>query len=502
MKKISKIYSLVLILIMALGISCKSPDNFYDLQEIGTIKIKTSQEIDDSYWGIQASTLDPEILQKMTDIGVKWTRLGASWSSIEKKKGNYNWKKTDEAFQAMMDASIIPFVTLGGANSLYTERTTYDDPKLAEIYGYSTGPPTQNEVAMQAWLKFVEAAVTRYKDKIIYWEIWNEPNHRNYWGAPPNAGEYGRLVLETARVIRSIQPDAQIIAGSMAGLNPKFIDGFLANGVHEYVDIISYHNYGAIPETRIYKAYEAWKVIDRYNPDIEMWQGECGYPSHSSSRDYRGISPWGLNIQSKWLLRQAFIDIYFCKASMSNYFKLIHDRGYGQIVERSSLSPVDSILGYPERGGSRVKTVGVNEKCLLASPDFKPKPAYFVYRNLCALIDKSFKTVDIDHELTVINDAPFYGIGPYDDAFPSQPLVAKFKNSENQHLLAYWLPWHPQEFIEFPAKIKLELEGINFTNPVMIDLLDGKVYQLEDLEDLPLMDYPLIITEKDAVAMI
>jgi beta-glucosidase/6-phospho-beta-glucosidase/beta-galactosidase len=59
---------------------------------------------------------------------------------------------------------------------------------------------------MDAWLNFVGAAIERYKDRIIYWEIWNEPNHRKFWGAPPSAEDYGRLVKLTAEKIRSIHP--------------------------------------------------------------------------------------------------------------------------------------------------------------------------------------------------------------------------------------------------------------------------------------------------------
>ena len=310
------------------------------------------------------------------------------------------------------------------------------------------------------------------------------------------------------KVIREIDPEAVIIGGSMAGINPGFTDDFLSVGTADLIDIISYHNYGAIPEERIYRAVELWEVINRYNPHIQLWQGECGYPSHSSSRDYRGISPWGLNIQSKWLLRQAFTDVFFCKATMSNYFKLVHMGGRGDRQIRTMLSPVDSILGFPERGGSRVRTKGVNEKCLLSNPDLVPKPAFFTYQNLCSVIDDSYRIREIEHTLQVLDPGMFYGVGPEDDAFPSVPLAAGFVTSEQQELIAYWLPWHPQEYTPDPATVKLEIKDCQFTDPVRIDLLSGKVYTIESyanmdgnvvFRNLPLSDYPFIIAEKEKV---
>jgi polysaccharide biosynthesis protein PslG len=118
-------------------------------------------------------------------------------------------------------------------------------------------------------------------------EIWNEPNHRAYWGAPPDGKEYGRLVRRSALVIREVDPSAHILAGALAGLDPEFTGAFLDGGVDTLIHIITFHNYAALPEERIYKALEVWKVINAHNPNLELWQGECGYPSHSSTRDFR-----------------------------------------------------------------------------------------------------------------------------------------------------------------------------------------------------------------------
>jgi len=127
----------------------------YHKDYLGTVKSKNSRDISGSYWGIQASTLEDTLLDKAADIGVKWTRLQASWPGIEREKGIYDWSGTETAFTKIFDKGITPFVTLGRGNRLYTELTTYDDPKLAEIYGYRPAPPTQNPEALEAlWKTF------------------------------------------------------------------------------------------------------------------------------------------------------------------------------------------------------------------------------------------------------------------------------------------------------------------------------------------------------------
>jgi hypothetical protein len=475
---------------------------------IGQIIPKNSSEIASSPFGIQAGTLEDSLVAKAAKIGVKWTRLGASWPSIEKEKGVYSWEETDQAYSTALKNGITPFITIGDGNKLYSKLSGYDDPALAEIYGLSPEPPIKDPVAMDAFLKFVKETVERYKGQIKYWEVWNEPNHRNYWGSDPNGKEYGKLLLETAKLIKQIDPDCKVIGGAMAGIDPKFTDDFLSTGSDKYIDIISYHNYGAVPEERVYLAIELWDVMNKYKPSLELWQGECGYPSHSSTRDFRGRAPWGLNIQAKWLLRQSFIDTYFCKATMSNYFKLAHTSGKGDKPKRSNLRPIDQIFGYPERGGSRVKTKGVNEKCLLTNPELKEKPAFFAYQNLCAIWQARYKPHVINYKVDVLDQGIFYGIGEEDDAFPSIPLVASFSDDSGNNLVAWWLPWNAQEYLPKLATIKIRLEGIQFKDPVMLDLLEGKVYEVNDFinengnctfNNLALADYPLLIVERKSI---
>ena len=361
---------------------------------------------------------------------------------------------------------------------------------------------------MEAYLKYVAATVERYKDKIDYWEVWNEPNHRNYWGSAPDGREYGRLLVQTAELIRKTDPGCKIIGGSMAGIDPKFTDDFLSVGSDKIIDIISYHNYGAVPEERVYPAIELWDVINKYNPDIELWQGECGYPSHSSTRDFRGRAPWGLNIQAKWLLRQSFVDVYYCKATLSNYFKLVHTSGKGESKERTNLRPIDKIFGYPERGGSRVRTWGVNEKCLLTNPAFEPKPAFYAYQNLCAIWQSGYKPNAMGYNVEIVDEGVFYGISE-DDAFPSVPLVATFTDNDGNNLAAWWLPWNAQENLAELATVNITFKNLNFTHPVMVDLLSGNVYDVSDnftnqnndcvIKNIGLADYPLLLVEKASI---
>src|ERR1039457_5213102 len=69
---------------------------------LGYIKPRHSKTISASPWGIQAGTMDEKFLARAAEIGVKWTRLGATWPSIEREKGKYDWTRTDQAFRTVI----------------------------------------------------------------------------------------------------------------------------------------------------------------------------------------------------------------------------------------------------------------------------------------------------------------------------------------------------------------------------------------------------------------
>jgi hypothetical protein len=175
---------------------------------------------------------------------------------------------------------------------------------------------------------------------------------------------------------------------------------------------------------------------------------------------------------------------------------------------RTNLRPIDEIFGYPERNGSRVRSKGVNEKCLLTNLEFNEKPGFYAYQNLCAIWQPEYNPHVIKYKVDVLDQGIFYGIGEEDDAFPSVPLVASFSDKSGINLIAWWLPWNAQEYLPKLAKVKISLEGIQFKNPVLIDLLDGKVYKIEDFSNengncifnkLALADYPLLIVESNTI---
>lgn len=63
------------------------------------------------------------------------------------------------------------------------------------------------------WGRFVNQIVSRYKNRVHAWEIWNEPNLDEFWYKPP--AEYARLLQVAWQAAKAADPNAIIVLGGI-----------------------------------------------------------------------------------------------------------------------------------------------------------------------------------------------------------------------------------------------------------------------------------------------
>lgn len=107
---------------------------------------------------------------------------------------------------------------------------------------------------------FVRTVVSRYKGRVHYYQLWNEPNVNPEWGVYPISPEqYTELLKVGATAARAVDPNVVIIAGAVAAtidLQPDdtsghnnlsdllFLQRMYDAGAAPYFDIASMQAYG------------------------------------------------------------------------------------------------------------------------------------------------------------------------------------------------------------------------------------------------------------------
>ena len=460
---------------------------------IGTVRKKKPVDFSKSPFGIGCETLDrelwdpKEIYPWMNSLPVKWARLQTGWARVEKVKGIYDWLWLDESVDGLLERGFKPFFNVGYGNTNYTEGDM----------GYH---PLVSDESYSAWKKFVEKLTVRYKDKIQYFEIWNEPNLKSYWKpGEVDPEKYVRLVRDTAKIIRENCPAAVIIGGVLSRLPFDFIRPLFEKGLGKEIDIFSFHPYGVLPESYVDQVIALRKFINQYNPAIKIWQGECGYPSEPNSTGFAGEPPWTETIQAKIMLRRLVTDCSL-GIDMSLWFLIVdlHD--------------------YPKGTGN------VNYKGILrVKPEIKPKLAFSALQNLGSTLygDVHVRNAQIycneSSTMTAEEQYRTFGAG---EKISMKNIYSTCLNSSGGKILAFWEIVRAADTCD-DENIDLFLwdwEGEGYNEPVLVDLMTGSIYDLagnckrindngkwrinheaQVFEKLPLRDYPLFIMEKNMV---
>jgi hypothetical protein len=211
-------------------------------------------------------TWESRDLDLIAQAGFKLVRMDLSWSSVEKTRDVYDFEKSgyDTLTKNCTDRGIHIVYILDYSNKLYEENRS-----------------VCTEEGRKAFAAFAEAAAKRYAGKGILWEIWNEPNIKQFWAPQPNLEDYCKLVNAAAPRIKTADPRSQVVGGATSQIPMKWLEDCFKAGLLKNIDVLSIHPYRSkAPETVIGDYARLRDLIRQYAPagkDIPIISGEWGY---------------------------------------------------------------------------------------------------------------------------------------------------------------------------------------------------------------------------------
>ncbi|TEU15864.1 MAG: hypothetical protein E3J25_03360 [Anaerolineales bacterium] len=153
-------------------------------------------------------------LQMIAQAGFCWIRQQFPWEDIEiAGKGDYWDHKWNRSAWAKYD-DIVQLAEKHGLEII----ARLDNPpawsrSMGNAQGWSLAPPDNYE----DYGDFVYAVVSRYRGRIRYYQIWNEPNIFPEWGDQPADPEaYVELLKIAYRRAKEADPDSVILCAGLA----------------------------------------------------------------------------------------------------------------------------------------------------------------------------------------------------------------------------------------------------------------------------------------------
>jgi glycosyl hydrolase family 39 (putative alpha-L-iduronidase) len=285
-------------------------------------------------------------LELMRRAGLRVLRVSIGWDGVEAEQNQYDlafWDAFVELAVTELGITLVPYVA-------YTPR--WNATSEQEDF-WRTPPRDPSELG-----ELLALLAARYEGRIHSWEIWNEPDNRDYWLG--SAEQYAALLEAGSRAVRAANPAAQVVLGGLAG-NVDFLrELFDEHGAAALVDVVNLHSY-----------YETWnpnpvetigayvddvsEIVSRHGGRQALWMAEVGYSNHvapdaSAARyDYEH----GLDFQAVMVMRTLGLALSKPALSLIAWYELKDPRPSAAVI-----------------GDDHNRHLGV------AFADYRPKPAF------------------------------------------------------------------------------------------------------------------------------
>ncbi len=213
-------------------------EGYRDVASFGVVPEPDVNEPDvDSFFGNHPEAGRGNYIEQAGRLGGKWARChdmiqSTRWSRVQPTEDDWAFQgeaTVDRCLAAGMNVLGVFFATpLWAVDAVPGTRT----------HSYRAGPPRD----MDEYLEYVRRVVERYRGRIRYWEVWNEPDATGFWKG--TAEDYAELLRATYPVAKQANPDCVIIGGGGLHLSQReWIETAAEAGMLDWCDWLSYHAY-------------------------------------------------------------------------------------------------------------------------------------------------------------------------------------------------------------------------------------------------------------------
>lgn len=180
------------------------------------------------------------------EAGIVWAKQQFSWEEIEKRQNQFDWEKSDQIIATFEKYGLQIIARLDRPPAW-----THKDKSIPQA------PPDD----LNDYGNFIDAFVRRYKGRVRYIQIWNEPNIFPEWGnRPVDPAGYAALLEIAYRRAKAADPNIRVLSAPLAitlgeGWEPNsdfwrhmndldYLEALYKAGAKDYFDILSANAFG------------------------------------------------------------------------------------------------------------------------------------------------------------------------------------------------------------------------------------------------------------------
>jgi hypothetical protein len=281
--------------------------------------------------------------QKIIFPAMRLWDIGLCWNQLEPQEGKWDFERFDKIVATAQLKHIELVYVLGQTPtwaSLKPEDTT-------GVYGRGANYPPKS---ITLWENYLKTVGNRYKGKIKYYEIWNEPNFPIFFNG--QVADMSALTISAARILKSIDSDIKIISpGIVAGTfdwlpaeknGTLWMNAYLKITPQQYFDIAGAHFYTpekASPEKELIPLIRNFRKLLNENGIVKpIWNTEQGYGAMEAARrkSYTGDTATGIAVRTLLINRMEGVERMFWYDWSNRSFCSLH------LVAEDGITPTEA----------------------------------------------------------------------------------------------------------------------------------------------------------------
>ncbi|MFV9505023.1 MAG: hypothetical protein AB4911_10720 [Oscillochloridaceae bacterium umkhey_bin13] len=341
------------------------------------------------------------VRQRAAELGIAWVRInGVAWHVVQPNEGVApDWTvdtivRLERDLEAAAALGIEPTVIIRGA------------PEWAAIIPTARCSAIRDD-RLAAYAVFLEELAARYRDRVTYWELGNEPDvdptliNGNWpFGCLGNiadpyygGGRYGEMLQVASAALRRGNPQAKIVFGGLLldrpettdpllGNPERFLEGALIAGAANALDVVAFHSY---------PSYSSSRFEDQDFMAISPWTPRGGFTVGKINFVREVMSRYGVS-KPVWINEMGLISCDttnpLCTVPLAE-FEQVQAEHVVRVMSRAAANGVQMLAWYTlnNSGWRNSSLLGANQT---------PKPVYFSYQHMIRTVSPylSVRTVD------------------------------------------------------------------------------------------------------------
>lgn len=244
--------------------------------------------------------LEPEFakrerqMQMIAEAGIAWIRQEFTWQDIEiEARGDFTDRRNDVDGDGLKD-EINAWAKYDSIVELAEKYDVQIIARLGTPPGWSQPPELAGTFAppadYQDFANFAAAVAERYRGRVRYYQLWNEPNLGAEWGnQPANPEAYTDLLCRAYRALKAVDPEIVVISGALAptidisGYNLSafvYLQRMYDAGARSCFDILGAQGYGLFtgPTDSRLRITNVNYVYPLWLRDLMVANGDAGKP--------------------------------------------------------------------------------------------------------------------------------------------------------------------------------------------------------------------------------